>query len=265
MSEKSDIRTQEVWIHSQDDSTLSPRLRPFSLKLPRLNTSLQKESNSNLSGSTAASSAAWTAHLQETTASPSLSPQSRIKKHAPFSLRKGLAHLDVSKPYSPQFLNSKATGIPSSPLSARTAAFLISVQHLLVANVDTYLHPPGSVKERPSPLPTPYRQLKSNVPNSPAYVLKPKTSSQPLTAPRKLLIAGLLVLLLALIILPIAVVVMLNVGSVVGQRVAMGVTPAVILLAAAIMVSARRSIKEILAMAAVGVTVCQCVMSLNLP
>jgi len=78
-------------------------------------------------------------------------------------------------------------------------------------------------------------------------------------------IAGLLVLLLAGIVLPAVLVVVFDVGSVVGQQVVMGISPVVIVLASGIMLAARRSIKEILAMAAVGVTVCQCVMAVNLP
>jgi hypothetical protein len=151
--------------------------------------------------------------------------------------------------------------IPTTPpLSARSAAFLITLRQTFLSAVDAYAHRRFNHSEKSPPCQrTHFSDSKSANDFEGQHDMKRKP---PITPRRKLVAAIFGTLSMTSLVLTI----FFTSGHRIlqprtTQHIIMGGSGSVIVFAAMLMLVLRRSIKEILAMAAVSVTVCQCVMA----
>lgn len=164
------------------------------------------------------------------------------------------AHLASLAVHARQSNGQASPGRP--PLSARSASFVFAMQQcskLFSSVLENYLHSSTSHSFPSLSSQTAcFRSVFSSGEN---------THCPPLSNARRVIILISSLLITFSILAPAILLPRLpHDHSRMGTHMVMGSSSAVIFLSATIMLSARRSPKEILAMAAVGVTICQCVM-----
>jgi hypothetical protein len=175
-----------------------------------------------------------------------------------------LSPIRCSSPRVPhiQILHGGTPELAAPPLTARKISFLLERSNLISIILENALHRVlKHAVSSPSCQPTTF----SGTPTLPLFQSQAKITKpieQSLSIFRKSVIVICSVFIILLSILSALLV---SKGAFSrrqdAQHVIMGSSILVILLASAMMYAARRSIKEILAMAAVAVTVCQCIMS----
>jgi uncharacterized membrane protein len=154
--------------------------------------------------------------------------------------------------------------IPSTPpLSARSAAFFISLRHSLrhsfLSAVDAYVHRRFNHSEKSPPC------QRTRFTDSKLENLEEQSTTNtksPLSSRRKcvaVVFGTLMAISMAMTIFFASAHHILHPGT--ANHFIMGGSGSIIIFAAIVMLATRRSIKEVLAMAAVAVTVCQCIMA----
>ncbi|KIW01579.1 uncharacterized protein PV09_07053 [Verruconis gallopava] len=158
--------------------------------------------------------------------------------------------------YSPRF------GL-RSPLSARSAAFLISLQHTFKSAVELCRRQnpqdriaPNGVEKGPTDSGIEARQLEAQI----AADLKRKKSTRKFEPWRLILIVSCVMAILAVVILSIVLIQVDRMGSKRASHWLMAASGSLVVLTAILMFAARRPAVEILTMALLGVLLCQCVM-----
>jgi hypothetical protein len=237
--------------------------RPLAIHLPRINISCPNtpsytSSISSITTSSSSSSrAAHTKTSSHTSYLPSAYQQFRVdpslvRKRYPDPIQ--TANLTSLVAHAQHSNSQTSPGQP--PLSARSASFVLAMQHcskLFSTVLENYLH--NSTRH------TSASGSSQTTCFRPIPLLEVNPSYQPLSNTRRAIILISSLLLAISILAPALLLPRLQLDrSRMGTRLVMGSSSAVMLLSATIMLSARRSAKEILAMAAVGVTICQCVM-----
>jgi hypothetical protein len=235
--------------------------------LPRIDTSYSPKQflTSSISGSTAvtSSSRSWTAQsrLESASTQPAYPSSAYLNSALAHSSRKRYHDvIDTTILFSPRLHTptSSSPGQPLPPLSARSASFVLAMQQcskLFSSVLESYLHQPS----RPASTSPPCQKM---VFGSDTCYPTQVPSRAPLSPVRRMIVLVCSVMLVLSVLVPVLLVSRHDLlKSTTGQHLVMGGTGSVIFTSGMIMFAARRSIKEILAMAAVGVTVCQCIMS----
>jgi hypothetical protein len=228
--------------------------RPAALRLTPIDTSFSFHSNSTTatSSSTTSTANAWSSTgrrgLSNLHPSSVLSATQEENKILP-------SHASLISLGHRQYLHSI---IPSPPLlSARSSIFLAALQHSLLSTIDTYLHR-GSTHSINSNLHHQSIEIPQKLEN---FNYSPKQRRKgPLSHSRKVATAICSALIIA-VITTTAFFASKNQSRQpkAAQHLIMGGSAAIVALAALLMLAAGRSIKEILAMAAVAFTICQCI------
>jgi hypothetical protein len=225
--------------------------RPAALRLTPIDTSFSFHSNSTTatSSSTARTAHAWSSTGKEL--QPNLHPSSALSP-------KREEVKTLSSYGSPVPLNHRHhlhSVIPSPPLlSARSSAFLAALQQSFYAAIDTYVHhnrTHSSLRHQASYLP----EKLEVPPHSPK-----ERRNQPLSHLRKVATAIFSALIIAVITMT-AFFASKNHSThpTVARHLIMGGSATIVALISLLMLAADRSVKEILAMAAVAFTICQCI------
>lgn len=140
------------------------------------------------------------------------------------------------------------------PLSARSAAFLISVQHMLSSTVETYLRRyDGSMR-------TPRSHHDKESSESMLEAQSVPSFSSGLSLWRKLLLSFCIMGTVTILVLAVVFVRVDRMGTGRASHWLMGTSGAIVFLAAGAMFAVQRPLSEILVMVVVGVLICQCVM-----
>jgi hypothetical protein len=239
--------------------------RPASCRLAPLNTSYSFSSHPSSSTASSTSSASQLlpptgrrSHTYASCFSTPLSPSSAIILEEKSTL---------SPIQFPCHVNDQGNGrnqshlaVPTTPpLSARSAAFLITLRHTLFSAVDAYAHRRLNHQEKPPS----YQQTHFTNSKSTACLEEQGDVQRttPLSLQRKIAVVFFGALMAISIILTVFLASNYRTQPRTAQHIIMGGNGSIIMFAAMLMLAAKRSIKEILMMAALSVAVCQCVMA----
>jgi hypothetical protein len=148
------------------------------------------------------------------------------------------------------------------PLSARSVAFIVSLQHMLSSTVDAYVSHrySGPPIKSPASKDDPHEGEKQVKDTSALEAQVPKETEERLKWWRKLLIAFCTMSMLTIIVLLIICVRIDHMGVSLATQWLMGGSGAFVVFAAIAMFAARLPLVSILVMAVLGVLICQCVM-----
>lgn len=228
--------------------------RPAALLLSPINTSFSFHSNSTTatSSSTASANHAWSSIGRKGSSSyyppSSLSATKEENKTQPSHGAQKLFHHG----------NSFHFIIPSPPLlSARSSIFLAALQHSVLSAIDVYIHRGSTNSINPSS----HQQTQQILEKPECSLYSPKQRRKdPLSHSRKVATAICSALIIAVVTMT-AFFASKNHSKTpkATQHLVMGGSATIVALVALLMLAAGRSVKEILAMAAVAFTICQCI------